>query len=629
MTIVDAPVTLAVPVAEDGPACDRVRHPPRTPPATWWQTEQSREDLLERLLSPPLRPGSAEVRRCAQRGLAAVLGWLEQHSGQTWQDRWSSSGAEQAGRDWIAAPLRQMEALNGRLTKRSRNDVLCAMRLLLCGQVLRPAYSWLLRYRPSTLLEEARSLIDPGGFSRLRAHCEATGRRNRLDRMSALNRITWILLNKGGAISDITVGDCVELNTALREHQSRCADSRHLFYTLLAETGVLPAASPPTLKAAQMPGQLTIAQLVDRHGVQSVTMRGLLTSYLAERAPEMDYISLDRLATTLCGLFWRDLERHHPGIDSPRLDPEVAVAWKERLGKLRDEGGRIIRDRADPRSKLLIVRAFYLDIARWAAEDPARWGQWAAPCPIKANECSLRKLTARRKAAMDQRTRARLPVLPTLVRTAERERQAAKSRLDAALATPAEEVFETAAGHFRRWRGEADRVYVTDLTTGRRRDLTFEDDRAFWSWATIEVLRHTGIRIEEMLELTHHSFIAYKLPSTGEVVPMLQIVPSKTDSERLLLVSPELGEVLAEVIHRVRDGRAVLPLVAAYDPHERTWSPPTPLLFQRRRGPEQRALSRAFIRRCLNDTLATSGLTDATGKPLFFTPHDFRRLLSA
>ncbi|MET9438064.1 hypothetical protein [Streptomyces sp. NPDC006551] len=49
--------------------------------------------------------------------------------------------------------------------------------------------------------------------------------------------------------------------------------------------------------------------------------------------------------------------------------------------------------------------------------------------------------------------------------------------------------------------------------------------------------RHTGIRIEEMLKLTHHSFIAYTLPTTGEVVPTLQVAPSKTDAERLLLVS--------------------------------------------------------------------------------------------
>ncbi len=42
------------------------------------------------------------------------------------------------------------------------------------------------------------------------------------------------------------------------------------------------------------------------------------------------------------------------------------------------------------------------------------------------------------------------------------------------------------------------------------------------------------MRIEELTELTHHSLIQYRLPSSGEVVPLLQIAPSKTDAERLL-----------------------------------------------------------------------------------------------
>ena len=50
----------------------------------------------------------------------------------------------------------------------------------------------------------------------------------------------------------------------------------------------------------------------------------------------------------------------------------------------------------------------------------------------------------------------------------------------------------------------------------------------------VEVLRHTGIRIEELTELSHHSLIQYRLPTTGELIPLLQIAPSKTDAERLL-----------------------------------------------------------------------------------------------
>jgi hypothetical protein len=53
---------------------------------------------------------------------------------------------------------------------------------------------------------------------------------------------------------------------------------------------------------------------------------------------------------------------------------------------------------------LFTVRAFYLDIAQWAVDDPARWGQWAAPCPARAEEVPHAKELSRRKAR-DLRTR--------------------------------------------------------------------------------------------------------------------------------------------------------------------------------------------------------------------------------
>jgi integrase len=602
--------------------------PPRLAPVTWPQTEQSREATFGRLIAPPFRSSSAEVRGCARRGLTVLLDWLAAQPGGTWQSRWIASGADRAGQDWTTLPAQHLAAPDGRLTPRARTDLVTGVRMLIVGQVIRPGYPWLLRYRPSVLLEEARQLLDPAGFARLLTHCHATGRSNPVDYKSALNRIAWILLNKGGQIRDITAGDCVELDTALREHQCKSAVDKPLYYTLLHETGVLPADSPPRLKALRMAGQLSPAQLVGKYQIQSPQMRQLLTAYLAERAPELDYVSLVKLAATLCSLFWQDLERHHPGIGSLHLVPGVAVAWKERLKLLHDKHGNPAGERASPRSKLLTVRAFYQDIARWAAEDPSRWGPWVAPCPIKASECSLFKETRRRKAAMDQRTRSRLPVLPALVRTAETGRRITRERLEAVLAAaPGQAICVHGATLVRR-PGQAGRVYATDLATGTRRDLTYEEERAFWAWAIVEVLRHTGIRVEEMAELTHHSFVAYTLPSTSEVVPMLQIAPSKTDSERLLLVSPDLGEVLAEIIHRVRNGRQTLPLVAAYDPYERTWRAPMPHLFQRQRGPEHHVISRAVIRRYLNDLLARSGLTDAAGQPLTFTPHDFRRLFA-
>lgn len=139
--------------------------------------------------------------------------------------------------------------------------------------------------------------------------------------------------------------------------------------------------------------------------------------------------------------------------------------------------------------------------------------------------------------------------------------------------------------------------------------------------------RGTGrLRIEEMREVSHHSITQYTLPSTGEVVPLLQIAPSKTDQERLLLVSPELADVLSAIVSRVRDASGTVPLVRSYDAGEKVWNPPMPLLFQWRTGGQDRPLSETTIRRALNETLAFTGLTDNTGQPLDYQPHDFRRI---
>ncbi|MGP5123001.1 hypothetical protein ACTXJU_08900 [Glutamicibacter ardleyensis] len=96
----------------------------------------------------------------------------------------------------------------------------------------------------------------------------------------------------------------------------------------------------------------------------------------------------------------------------------------------------------------------------------------------------------------------------------------------------------------------------------------------------VEVLRHTGIRIEELTELSHHSLIQYQLPETGKLVPLLQIAPSKTDAERLLVISPELADDLSQIVLRIRAGRHDVPRVVSYDKNERVFNAPMPLLFQ-------------------------------------------------
>jgi integrase len=84
--------------------------------------------------------------------------------------------------------------------------------------------------------------------------------------------------------------------------------------------------------------------------------------------------------------------------------------------------------------------------------------------------------------------------------------------------------------------------------------------------------------------------------------------------------------VLSTIISRIRGTSHAVPLIAAYDDHERLWLPPAPVLFQRRIGAENRAIPAATIRKILTAALARTGLTGPAGNPLHYTPHDFRRM---
>jgi hypothetical protein len=151
-----------------------------------------------------------------------------------------------------------------------------------------------------------------------------------------------------------------------------------------------------------------------------------------------------------------------------------------------------------------------LHISEWALNEEARWGPWAAPCPIKESDVSWKKTLSRRKARMDARTRERMPVLPVLVSSVDQVRKDAVARLRAAEAAQPGEAFafggqEMVRAPHRRYTHR--HIWAVDPVTGASRDLTFEEHFSFWAWASVEVLRHTGIRVEGLTELSHHSLV--------------------------------------------------------------------------------------------------------------------------
>jgi integrase len=615
--------------------------PPRDSPPSWEATELSRGRVLARLLAPPFTFDHVEYQANARRGLRDVLDWLQSQPADTWQDRWIASGAENEA-DWRPLPAQRAVFPGQSAASRTRTESRCSVGLthLICADVIRPRMEWLLVAPvPKNLAAAMARTRDPAAFAQLAAACEALAI-SQTTRNIALARIAMIMATKGGLVEAITVGDCIETQQAAADACRRIGKGREFrsafFYQLLRCLGGFPESAPSTTRAFNVHGQMSAEEMIDRYGIASKPIRDLLVDYLREFLVSSDYSTVMGLSYVLGKLFWRDLELHNPGIDSLHLPAEVASAWKQRLRtkttRTTTPGGEVVQThtpRINAIDHLGTVRSFYLDIAQWAAEDPSRWGPWVMVCPIRDGELNRKKHATRRKSRMDQRTRERLPVLPAMVTAAGSERAATAQRLKTAKAAHPGEMFTVAGQSLTRpvlATDSGSRIWGDDPVTGKRRDLEAEERRAFWTWAAVEVLRLTGIRIEELTELSHHSLIQYRIPTTRELVPLLQIAPSKTDTERLLVISPELADVLSTVITRIRNADGSVPMVVAYDYGEKVWNPPMPLIFQWRSGLEDRPLSPSAIRRFLNNALASTGLTDVAGSPLRFTPHDFRRV---
>ena len=590
-----APATASAPAAvpqEDWPA---TRPGPRRRSGRWSP-------------SPPFAPTGPTVAAGSHRtGLALLLDWLEDQpgpdlagavAGQRRRHRRRCAGG--GSRRLAARPRSRSPLAAGRVLS-------AALRIAIGADLVRPSLRLAGRRRGcrhGALANVHGRLPRPGrdspGCERL---CddrpERLGRRHR---RRPLYRAALILAAKGGdpdrhhprgrpgtarRRGREPAGHRPAARTCSTGRCTRWASSAH--------------DAPATLRELRSRGQRTPEQLVDRYRLACRPVRDLLVDYLRERQPALDYTSLAALAYFLVGLFWADLERHHPGIDSLHLPPRSPTAWKQRLRTVRRPHAH--RRTAGPsrsqvarinyRECLTPVRAFYLDLAQWARRRPGRWGPGWRPARSAARRSTGARTsgTARRawtpapgngcpscpswSAAVDQRrkddrTRCWTPPGSHPGRTAVHRRRADPGPLDPP-------------------RTPAGKVWAQDPATGKRRDLGREEDHAFWAWAAVEVLRATGIRVEELLELsatTAWSNTGCPPPANSCRCcrsPRPRPTPNGcwSSAPNWPTCSPRSSAGSAATTAPSR-------CVAAYDRRERVWSAPAPLLFQRRLGTEHR-----------------------------------------
>lgn len=555
----------------------------------------------------------------SKRVVGKLLDWLEQQPGGSWQERWDL---------WIARGEQDWRPHPGSSGKGVRQETAYAINALIMVDAVRPSYDWMLSARRIRLWRDWAAYHQPETFQLVIAQSEARGGLRDANRVVAV--LAMLCIHHGKNVRDLTAEDFRGLRSV--QHDRGVAyHGLPAAWTACKDAGLFsnePSGYAELVHVAKM----TPEQLVDRHGVANPDIRTVFVRYITELSVSCDYKTLYSLEQLLVKNFWGDIQAHHPEISTLKLTQEQAAGWRTRIKTLPD--GRPRKDWAQIMDR---VRTFYNDIAAWALDDPATWTPWVAPNPIPRSimKGARMKNTRRQQNTFKQRTRTLTPWIPQLVTSVTAEKDRMRDLLEAAhsVAPGSPFTFEgqpwLRRDHARNPAGEAKYSLMTTLVrdpTGDLLDLTHLEHKAYWTWAALEVLRHTGLRIEELLELTHLSLRPLR-KQNGEIVPLLQVAPSKTDEERILPMSPALTAVLSDIINRHTKEHGKIPLLRRLDRSQREFSPLLPFLFQHHfRSGAGYVFSDSTIRKYLAQAAARAGLRDSDGTLLRPTPHDFRRL---
>lgn len=573
------------------------------------------------------------AERGRRQGADLLLDHLGGFRGETWQERWTASGLERVGpagfRQAVCAAA-GLQATSGRLWLPSSG-----LGALMATDVIRPSFEFLWRARLNhTWAHLLAWRGDPHAGVLDRVGCTAQTR----SRASGL--LARLVVVTGRPVAELTVGDLLACRAWVLARRSQTVGLGHL-WLCLADAGIVEGS----LLEALRPGRKSVPELVDHYQLASGPVRNLLVAYLTERSVNVDYSTLRGLVLHLCLRFWKQVEALAPGIDTIDLPDDVATAWKEAVRWRIDHTGRRV-PRRGVMDTLMTVRGFYADLIQLAHEDPGRWAPWACRPPVSEAEVkAYRKWRWSLRSEMHQRTRARAVHVGRLADVAERSWQHGGLLLDAARAAGSGEEFTVESATWRRVDGASHaqahpRIVAVDAEgnpVGERLDMVIEEEDAFWGFAVVEVLRHTGIRIEELLELTQFDLHTYHHPdpAVGTVL-LLHVNPSKQDRERMVVVPAELAAVFAAMARRVRAAvgstDTALPALVAYDYGECVNSEPLPFLFQRTAGRgfkgTTRPMHKTYLARVLNKVVAAADPRGPDGTRLDYTAHDFRRIFA-
>ncbi len=608
---------------------------PESPPAPFGDLSTASVAELQELVTGILRPQSKSTAQKCGVGTRLLFDHLLTLPGATWQERWEASGFNAEGADPVSTLARPGIRGDG-------NQLVTAAKVAFCMRIIQPSLSGFRAHSFCNYAEPFGRMQEDPLLDRFFETVDSQPQLTAVHRHRAKFDVACALTTQGIALQDLTPSALLHYSLESKRlglTQGSTKDKTRFAalgaWEVLHTMGHFPEGTAPTLRTFIYRGQRSVGELVDFYGVKHAGVRQVLIDYLARRRADTDYITLEALARHLACHFWATIERINPGQSDFKISQELYDQWRAEITYWTKDKTKI---RKGVEKVLLAVRGFYMDLQSWSIGEPERWASWVAPCPIMPRDLKgfgkRRRDTNRRMA---DRTRVRQPLLPVLVQHVESRYEHLASLLEAARPLALGTEFRHEGRRYSRTNSDKDRrsakqlakppVRIVDHGTGDVVNLTLAEDAAFWEWAAVEILRHSGIRIEELCELTHLSIRQYQRPN-GEVIALLVIAPSKSERERVIPMSAELFHAVAQVVRRqTRDGRAIS-LVTRYDPAERSWSEPMPFLLQRQIGTLLGVLAPGTVVEMLARTCREISQTNKSFAELKFTPHDFRRLFA-
>src|SRR5260370_1317323 len=147
----------------------------------------------EGVTSPPFLCERKAARAGRRRGVTKLLRWLASFPGDTWQQRWLASGAEDhASASWVQLPLDWLGE-HGLPASYDPEELSAGLLMLICGDAIRPGLPWMLTRTHRYLASVMAVTRDPDGFARLRQLAETGPAASCLDARIAATRIATLL----------------------------------------------------------------------------------------------------------------------------------------------------------------------------------------------------------------------------------------------------------------------------------------------------------------------------------------------------------------------------------------------------------------------------------------------------